>query len=263
MSQTDQSAGGPKLVPLTFELSPPLDPDTIKGHIAHSLSLGLPTVKQGKNRGPINIIASGPSAKEAPLDGPTIALNGALGLFTRSGKAPTYWAACDPRERIADFLTDAPEETTYLVASKCHPKVFEALKGKRVLLWHLNDFETPKPAVPSAVSITLCAMSLLRYMGYNKMDVWGWDGCYGQDGSHHVSHQPHEEDGTIIHLPDGQAFNTTMAWGMEAEDALIQLTLADYQPTIHGNGMFQAILKNPQLRSTYARRLGYEYQGVA
>lgn len=176
------------LAPVNFVVETPCR-DEVPGNIEHALSLGLPEADAEPLKR-LTIIANGPSAKDAPLDGETVALNGALKLFFNTGRVPTYWAACDPqRDYVLEFL-DVPlsKETIYYVGTKCHPDVFKRLEGYDVRLWHISDYPAPKPirAVPTGCSVTLVALGLFRRLGYRAFDVWGWDGCY-VDGEHHAA----------------------------------------------------------------------------
>lgn len=237
---------------IEFDVQLPLNEEIIRGHIAHANTLRLPELFAVEPL-TLNIVASGPSAKDAPLEGPTLAVNAALGQFLKSGTAPTYWAACDPQELVADFLPDEPPmEVTYLVASKCHPKVFEKLKGRDVRLWHVSDYVPG--GISSACSITLTAMTLFIQMGVRKFNVWGWDGCYSERGSHHIGDQPDPTPATgqvTVSCGDLE-FVTTPAWANEAQDALYLLQLYKYfgvEVVIHGRSMLEAI-RNYQAQGT-------------
>lgn len=248
------------LASVQFEIHPPVDDGTIAANIAHALSLNLPEADAQPLRC-LTIIANGPSARDAPLDGETLALNGALSLFINSNRLPTYWAVCDPQELVADFLPDNPPMTiTYLVASKCHPRVFAKLKGRDVRLWHIDDHPLPDRtrAVPVASSVTLCVMSVMRRLGYRHFYLHGWDACYDCPALgvvlHHASEpglksDPPEtvtvfvgaeqsEDGEGF--TGGRPFKTSRTWAAEAQDAMFQLQVADYSVTIHGDGMIKA-----------------------
>ncbi len=245
---------------ISFDLQLPCNNDVLASQVAHTLSLGLPETQARKR---LNVIANGPSAKSAPFgsfDGPTLALNGALhSVFTPRGLAPTYWAACDPQALVADFVRDAPEETIYLVASKCHPDVFEALKDRDIRVWHVRDVPVPASVrAPLCCSITMCAMWEMRLaFGFTDLNVWGWDGAY-LDGEHHAGdqRQPTPNDvtinygGEIIEGPDGpeviggRNFETTRSWAAETDFAQQFMILADYfdmSLTIHGDGMVAAM----------------------
>ncbi len=237
-----------------FALKTPLTDDICRAHISQSLALGLPEVL-GRRR--LAVIANGPSAREADLhalssDRSTLAVNGAIKLFLDQGLAPTYWACCDPQHYVLDYLpADPPRGTIYLVASKCHPSVFERLKGCDVRVWHLLDQTTTgKAHVPLACSITLCATWLLHRMGFTDFEYWGWDGCI-MDGRDHAAHDIAQGielhinyggkivDGEVI---GGRNFGTSRSWAAEAQSAEQFFQLAKYfdiSVKLNGDGMFQ------------------------
>lgn len=271
--------------PMHFQVETPCR-DDVPSNIEHALSLGLPEADSEPLR-QLTVLANGPSALDAPLNGETLALNGAYGLFFNSGTRPTYWAACDPqRDLVLNFL-DMPlsKETIYFVGTKCHPDVFKRLEGYDVRLWHISDYPSPKPVrtVHTACSVTLVALGLMRRLGYRKFEIWGWDACF-IDGKHHAieTHDLEPEDMTVtvgaeqVHQPaqlterqarrlkalkteatklgcqlgdpggftqisGGRSFKTTKTWALEAQDAMTVLSLADYDITIHGDGMIKAI----------------------
>ncbi len=177
-----------------FSIVTPGTDTSIAEHIAASCATGLPEADDAPLR-KLTIIANGPSARHidlTKLDGDTLAVNGAIRLFMAAGLAPTYWAACDPQELVAEFIPDDPPASTiYLVAGKCHPRVRERLRGRDVRLWHINDHPAPYPrrTVACASSVTLVVMTLMRKLGYRAFETYGWDGCYDGD-LHHASEQP-------------------------------------------------------------------------
>lgn len=241
-----------------FDYIRPLTDDICRHHIDHSRSLGLPDVV---SRQKLTVIANGPSARDVNLKNiktPTLAVNGALGLFLKQDCQPSYWAACDPQEQVADFIPDDPPKSSiYLVASKCHPSVFEKLKDRTVWLWHVGDDPTDRPRIPECSTITLCATWLMHRIGFNDFEYWGWDGCY-MDGIHHShgkeDHVYHDrihinyggemKDGEII---GGRIFETTRSWASEAHGAGQFFQLAQYFDIgvkINGDGMFEAARKS-------------------
>lgn len=222
---------------INFDIKTPADGDTIRQHIAHSTSLGLrEAIEPGQA---LNIVATGPSARNVhgTLDGPTLALNGALGFYPD----PEFYACCDPQALVADFLTNPPAGTTYYVASKCHIAVFNALRDRDVRLWHIDDY-VPS-GVSCAVSITLTAMNLFARMGWRKFNVYGWDACFTGD-QHHANNQGDPIQNKIdLHVGD-RIFKTHTTWAAEAQDACAQLALFDYlgiEVVIHGDSMIKAI----------------------
>lgn len=244
----------PGTVIIGFDAILPCSVEVCRGNIADSIGSNLPEAVEKRR---LTVIANGPSARDVDLrrlHGPTLALNGAIGLFVEQGLAPTYWACCDPQGLVADFLPDNPPmETIYLVASKCHRRVFEKLRGRDVRLWHLKDHPAEGRArVALAPSITISASWLLHRMGFTDFDYWGWDGCF-IDGHHHAAHAADwsHVEALLINFGGevrggevlgGRTFATTKTWAAEKMGADQFFQLADYfgiGVTLHGDGMFR------------------------
>jgi hypothetical protein len=236
---------------VTFDVQTPLDDGTLVAHVLQALSLGLPELRDFEYpwTEDLTVVASGPSSRRAPLAGRTLALNGSLKLFTDKGLAPTYWAGCDPQEALADFLMDAPESTVYLVASKCHPAVFERLAGRKIILWHVGDEATKdvlqdRFPVACAVSITLVCFELMARIGWRHFHVWGWDGCL-MDGQGYANAQVFDSPQITIEIgEDGKrVFASTHTWALEAQDAIAALHRFPFLIHIHGGGYTGELLK--------------------
>jgi hypothetical protein len=230
---------------IEFDIKTPVDEAGLRANIAHALSLGLP--EANLDVPVLRIVATGPSAHGAPLDGPTLALNGALkNVFLPQHRAPTFWAACDPQELVCDFLDcDLPRDTTYLVASKCHPSVFERLRGFDVRVWHVDDYVQDRRAVPCGTTITTVAPALMLQRGFPRFEVWGWDACFGSDGDHHVGSQPFNYPEKLRLEVDGRMFDTTRSWALEAIDAANSILpvyrYLGIEIVIKGDGMIRAL----------------------
>lgn len=233
--------------PIAFDIeTPKVD---FQSHVDHALTLKLPEADAREKT--LHLYANGPSARLADLEPgcDTMAINGALRLFTDQGVAPTYWIACDPQELVLSFLTEIPEDTTYLVASKCDPAVFDRLKDRNVRLWHVNDSDAPnKRRVPVAVSVTICALMLAHRLGYRTIHVWGWDCCYDGD-QHHAGPGALSVSSQRISIEvmsdPPQIFASNPTWACEVNDAKGVLPVLRWCGTdvwIHGRSMIGAIL---------------------
>lgn len=254
----EEIAPGTEIVGFDFQL--PVGADICLQQIGASIARGIPDAVE---RCALTIVANGPTARQVDLRGietATLALNGSLKLFVDQGLAPTYWAACDPQERLADLLPDnPPEDTLYYVASKCHPAVFEKLKDRQVCLWHLCDHPAPgRVRQALACSVTISASWLMHRLGFTDFEYWGWDGCF-VDGQHHAGASDWP-DVPVMHMNyggkiqngevlGGRTFATTRSWAAEAKGADQFFQLAEYFDIgikINGDGMFnssrQAIL---------------------
>lgn len=239
---------------ISFRCILPVDGETCQGHIVDNLSRNIPEAISRKS---LTIIANGPSARNVDLraiKGHTLAVNGALGLFLEQGVTPHYWAACDAQEAVKDFLpSDPPKDIMYLVASKCHPAVFNRLRDRHVQTWHLKDHQIDgKARIALASSITICATWLMHRMGYTDFEYWGWDGCF-MEGRHHaagngdwsavptinITYGGALRDGDVV---GGRTFTSTRTWAVEARDAEQFFQLAEYFDIgvkVNGDGMFK------------------------
>lgn len=236
--------------PVVFDIRTPVSADGLRENVRASLSRGHRdvTLHARTDASPLRIIANGPSA--ARYEGgkwQTLALNGALSLF-REG--PHLWAGCDPQPELAEFLTHAPRDTLYLVASKCHPRVFETLeaRGCSIAVWHVYEEATAdlladRLTVGAGCSITTCSLELGAHLGYRKFHVYGWDGCFGADGASHAGDfRDANSDRITVEIDETRRFETTHAWAAELEDARWKLTGFPFPIDIHGGGLMGAAL---------------------
>lgn len=232
----------------------PVNDETCLTQIAQTEKLGLP---EAVRRAHLNVIANGPSAHGVDLRSlkdHTLALNGSIKLFLDQGLAPDFWAVCDPQEEVASFLPEKPpRNTTYLVASKCHPNVFRKLKDNDVLVWHVADYPAEgRHRISLCSSVTLSATWLMYRMGFTDFEYWGWDGCF-MDGRHHASQDNDWSTKPVLYLNfggkiengemiGGRTFATTRTWAAENKGADQFFQLAKYFDIgikIHGDGMFE------------------------
>jgi hypothetical protein len=240
---------------MDFTIQTPKSDQRVPANIAHALGLGLPEIDTSERS--LHIVANGPTAREFfrhRFFGDTMALNGALGVFVDHGRAPTYWAGCDSQEELAGFLKEAPPTTTYLVASRCHPAVFDRLRNHDVRLWHVSDYPAAgKRRVPCAVSITLCAAMLAQRLGYRRLDMWGWDCCFSGSSLEDVG-EHHAGQGELSATPEPieieiddepERYISTSTWMCEISDAqgiLPVLRWCGTDVVIHGRSLISAII---------------------
>ena len=242
-----------------FQAILPCSDEICLGQIAQTEKLGLP---DALTRNSLAIIANGPSARGLDLrtfEGHTMALNGSIQLFLEQGLCPTYWACCDPQEQVADMLPENPPyNTTFLVASKCHPRVFHKLRNNDVLVWHIKDYPAEgRHRISLCSSITLSATWLMYRMGFTDFEYWGWDGCF-MEGKHHASQDNDWSTKPILYMNyggkvennevvGGRTFTTTRTWAAEGKGAEQFFQLAEYFDIgikIHGDGMFECVRKS-------------------
>jgi hypothetical protein len=202
-------------------------PDTqVIDNIRACLARGLSSFKPGHppRERPLVIFASGPSGPQAlktliasGQEFDLMALNGAYNVALDIGRVPDYFAMLDARAANVNFLTRPDPTTHFLVASQCHPDIFEALRDNSVTVFHLNTpaaRETvPPPAVffgGNAGTIGSSALALAGELGYRHLILFGYDSSLARDGSSHARYQPQNAGQGLIDVDlDGRKYWTT------------------------------------------------------
>lgn len=106
--------------------------------------------------------------------------------------APDKQIVLDARPETAAFLIDDAGE--FLVASQCHPSVFDALAFDAVTLWHVNTpgmedlLEDEKARVTCLIgggtTVGMNAIALACLRGYRKIHLYGFDSSFRDDAHH-------------------------------------------------------------------------------
>lgn len=153
---------------------------------------------------PISIVGFGPSLKRTwqQLEGDVWACNGAHNWLIERGIVPKFAMFWDPVPDIAKFIKPH-KDVNYMVASRCHADVFEALKGYNVFVWHalgdkclddlLCEYQRAEPMLPGGSAAVTRAMVIVTTMGYRTIRMFGADSSFDGEFTHvHQSIVPEE-----------------------------------------------------------------------
>lgn len=179
------------------------------------------------------------------------ALNGAAKYLLQRGVYPDYGVILDPRSENADFVT---WETSWLLASQCHPTVFEATKNsQRTQIWHfamdgiMDQLPRDAPLVMGGLTVGLTAMSLAFMMGFRKLHLYGYDSSDRDDAAHaYRQGENGAEDKRLEVWCDGKMFRAGFAMYAQAEmferwsDVLVENGAII---TVHGDGLLPTIAR--------------------
>lgn len=240
-------------IPLTVKANCILDDEGLFEHIRLALERKLPLVLGGR----IALVGSGPSVK-GELESirklreqkvPIVAIKDAHDWLIENDFIPDYALAVDPQEhRWACFRKKHPA-VKYLIASQCHPAMFEHLKDMDVQLWHLyiKEGQTYPPdsmLVTGGTTSGLRALTLFYSMGYRKFELFGYDSCLQENEL--------RMDGTTFDKPPieifigerKRRFLTTPEMAAQAgEFQTLFRVLHDVEIKSHGHGVITAILE--------------------
>ena len=189
----------------------------------------------GAYTGSCSIVGSGPTIKEThkELVGDVIAINSAIGYLLDNGIVPIFGLLWDGTEIVEQFARPHPD-ITYLVASRCHPKVFERLKDCKVIVWHAGGdhdiidvmlrpevvakMKEPQPLILGGSAGVTRTIYVASVLGYTDIHIYGADSCYSAEGDTHIRGSLVPEKDVLITLGDGSDgspalwFRTTPEW---------------------------------------------------
>lgn len=226
--------------------------------IQAAIALPIPRVKASheKNPEPCAVVAFGPSLAQTweqirPFKY-IITCSGAHKFLVERGIIPTYDIEVDPRPHKAKLIGEPHKDVTYLLASTCHPKLFEYLKDYKVELWHVFDnkadairvLPADEWALTGGASVGLRALTMARFFGFTNLHVFGMDGSFGETGSHAAEH-PNAPPRYAVTEYDGKEYRTTISMLEVAKQTWHELDMMpDVKATFYGDGLVQAMAKN-------------------
>ena len=234
--------------------------ETLFANMDAAIARGYPQIKEAQpaKTGAILLVASAPSVKGQlelikkmkAAGSPIVAIKGAHDWLIDNGVMPDYALAIDPQEHRIAFYKPQPS-VHYMIASQCHPAMFDNLDGYQVTLWHpyvKKGQDRPKNCmlIGGGTTSGLRAISLFYVLGYRQFELFGFDSC--NDGELlRVNGEGLKEGDKLIEVkidPQGESFYCNTAMALQAEHFQ---TYYDYLPDAtfngHGRGLIQAIIK--------------------
>lgn len=228
-------------------------PEFREAQMSACLEHGFPPLERGEPKaGRMTIVCYGPSLLETwtQIRRPIMTVSGAHDFLTRGGMTPDYHVECDPREHKATFTRNPNKETEYLMASVCHPSIWQQLNGYNVKIWHsleskqTNDWvkrHDPDGIVISGGSnVGIRAIEVAGTLGYTKFDIHGMDFSF-KNGRHAGPH-PNETEREILVKLGGREYRTSKQL-YEGAREIVQIVCAyDCEWKFYGDGLLQAML---------------------
>lgn len=242
--------------------------DDISRNIEHALGLDyIPfTELIGKKSGAVAIVGSGPSLKAnwrmlQDFDGDIIACNAACQFLLEKGVVPQYMMCFDADPLVLEFFTPHAD-ITYLIASRCVPKVFELLKDCRIVVWHasgdermrdlLEKHDVMEPMVIGGSAAVTRAMILALPMGYRNIHLFGADSSFAE-GETHIRKSTTVERRMAVKC-NGRVFEVAPWMTIQVED-LKKLTpllrRLQIKVHVHGDGLLPHVAKELGFRTDY------------
>lgn len=197
-----------------------------------------------------SLLKAMPEIKMRADHGQTIfATNNTVSSLLLDGIVPDYQVILDGRKENAAFVGNVP----CMLASQCHPAVFEAAKENPITIWHsfadgLQEIVNDDSAFIGAglSSVGLKAIALAFTMGYRKIHIYGMDSSY-TDGKHHAYPQSLNDGERVIDVEcNGKKYTCApwMAVQVEEFKSLAALLVAEgVILTVNGEGLLPDVTR--------------------
>ena len=243
--------------PLSIDVAQYGTAEGISENIRHALCLGLQELQfaPAKHDGTFVICGSGPSI-ESQLDniradkesGKTIcAVKGAYDYLRSKGITPDLFLSVEPRYRP---VKNPSKQSSFLVASRCHPDLFKDLKGHCVYLWHswsIDDESSlikDKTCIGGGTTSGLRAVNVGFTLGYRKFKMYGMDSCLGERGEKRIDEPTLSKFVEKTDVIVGERkFICNMAMAAQAQDFQhIYTVMPDVTIEVCGGGLLAAII---------------------
>ena len=134
-----------------------VDSDNIVRNVKHALTMRKPFLRQCYPHGRHAVmVASGPSLEEHYDEIKALRKSGALIFSVKSahhkliqvGIVPDYCLLLDPRTDVIPWITPIHPDVTYLVASMCHPEVWDHLVASNAKILGYHAYVGKEEAAP-------------------------------------------------------------------------------------------------------------------
>ena len=253
----------PSMIPLALQIESAVTQDGMHANVDATIARGyVPfTGYLDSRKGAVHICGGGPSLAETWQDIPEgediFAINSAIGYLIRAGRAPRYAMIWDASEVCEAFAVPHPD-VTYLIAARCHPKVFERLSDCRVVVWYaggdhdIMDFmrerKIAEPAIFGGSAGVTRGLFVAYAMGWREIHLHGADSSFQQDDRTHVDGASLVAEKRLpVHVCGRDFLTTPELCGQVEEIKLIypMFTTAHMGASItaHGDGMLPHIVR--------------------
>lgn len=239
--------------------------DELQRNIRGALARNLPELQPAivSHDGTLVICGSGPSLPEyineireqREIDRrPIVACNGAHDFLCSKGIPPNLFLSVDPRDTILPNVSLKNQDTIYLLASRCHPSVFDHLADCKIMVWHSwapgEETEAFKGhmGIGGGTTSGMRAIHVGYVLGFRKFILYGMDSCLAPDRM--TKRFSGEKAGRIVDvIVGGKTFYTNIAMAQQANEfqSLIKV-LSDATFVSRGNGIITAILEERRKR---------------
>lgn len=216
----------------------------------------------------ISIACYGPSLADTwqSLTGDVLSIAGSHHFLLDRCIVPEYHVECDPRDDKMPFFERAHPDTTFLMASVCHPRLMDMLCDHKVVLWHIwngkedDDWvEANEPdywTIKAGSTAGLNAIMIAYILGYRTMHIHGMDSSSKDENSRHAGpHYGKHQTPVYVTCGDRRFLSTNQMISAAREYFGLAAQLPGASLTLHGDGLLQTMaIETMKLAAAQQRR---------
>lgn len=252
-----------KLVPLKIEAKCVATKPTLLKNIVSSMERDMPEAVPTllNHDGQVVLVGSGVTVKNYVENirahqknrQPIVAIKGAYDWLMEEGIVPDACVMVDPQANQTRYFKHLNKHTKFLIASQCHPKLFDHFDGYNAIRWHcfancgeqeaLSKFPGKHVLVTGGTTSGLRAICLTFMLGFQKYHLYGFDSCSNTGVCGNVS----KEKMIPVYVNDENGkpreFMTTPAMAKQAEEfPFLFNLLPGFICHIYGDGLIRAVV---------------------
>ena len=168
------------------------------------------------------------------------ALNGTYRWLFDRGITADVMVLLDARPDNARFIEWAHPGTTFLVASQCHPDVYDRLAGHDVVRFDLEKMGD------CGTTVGTYALNLAWVLGYRKLALFGFDSSY-EAASGHAYPQEINDGEEVLDVTVGDRIFRAAPWmAQQAKDfvgLVPEMVRLGGEISVHGDGLIPYVAR--------------------
>jgi len=242
--------------------------EDIYANLRYAIRQGHPQVwAQPPHGEEVCIVCGGPSLADTEQElvnlwhagAKVVTVNGAYRWCLDRHIKPHAQVMVDARAFNARFVEPDRPGVRYLLASQCHPAIWDAVQGRPLVgIWHALDKTDPGAAIldeyycgqwqgiVGGTTVGTRAIGLCRTLGFLRMHLFGMDACYLGGQSHGYAQPENAADQRIqvtfqstMDPTDARVFEVTPWHLKHLEDTLrfIKHSGKYFALAVHGDGL--------------------------
>ncbi len=249
-SDNNEDAGVVSRILTQFPVGNAASDEMMCENVRSAMSRGLPEVGPAKAHDRVmSIAAGGPSLADTwqEVEGIVVTINASLGFLLDKGVTPWACGIFDPRPHVADLI-EPHKDVFFFLGATCHPRVFDKLKGCKIVLWHplgpsMKAAAGAKYFIDGGSTMGLRWLTLGHFMGFRKFHCHGLDSSFRGDKTHAY---PDYRDG--MEAMELYGYRTTLNFIQQTQDWIQGRHVFDALPEgdrpelkLYGDGLLQHI----------------------